>query len=1727
MSTTRKAIATILILSIILGVSNMSFAADKYTDVPSNHWASQVINKWSDDSYNVLLGDGNSAFAPSRGLSLGELAAILSKTFGYINRTPSQVTPEWADEHVEKAMAAGIIAASPSIDASAPVSRAQAIKIIALAYGISPVGGKTSFLDDSLIGDEFKPYVNAFQKLGLVVGKGNGRFDPTGAYTRAEALQVLDNTTSEITDISLSGKSFPKTLIIRKSGVAVKDTQVSGDLIIGQGVGDGEVSLENVSIKGQLFANGGGPGTISIKGGTIPSIVANKPYGEKIRLDGVLGSVTVTPGTRVIISGKVSDLTIHQNAEVTFVGAEIAEASIVGDNATLSIDSKSVITLLKVNASNASISGSGVLKTADVTASAVEGTEILTVPTKISVHQDAGPVRTRYNSVQPGSAETVSYATVGGNYYPAIGSSSLPTATPAATITVTPGASPSITPSATPSVAPDATPSVSPSVTPSVAPTATPSVTPSATPSAAPTASPSVTPSVAPTSTPSVAPTSTPSISPSAAPSISPSVTPSNTPSVAPTATPSNTPSVAPTATPSKTPSNTPSVAPTATPSNTPSNTPSVAPTATPSKTPSPSNTPTSVPTGETPIELSAGGLPFEIVEMLGLNGELEDNDSDGLRDDFEYLFLETDPASDDSDGNGVLDSDEDYDLDGLSNIQEQELGTRPDKTDTDSDGIPDGDEVNVYGSDPTSSDTDGDGLTDLEEVQLGLDPTKESTNGIVPDSERTFQQTLDSHAISEELSADGRPLFPSISGNVPGVISNHVQLLKSDIDSLDENRALLSSLIEVESDYDGELVISFNYAELEETYGGNVRDLGIFSFNENELALLETDYDLGEKEFSAEIDGAGLYMVLDLNEFLKSVGIDALGSLSESMAMVQAAAPQASLFRDNSGNVIDGQEPSDQSESLPGLSDSESVVGSSLASLAPEETLSSGSALELTPSPFPAPQILGDSAPSAAGKADIVFILDTTGSMSTPVSNIQTNIGAFANSLSQVYNIDANYALIEYKDITSEGVGSTKIYKNGLSNWYSSISAVQSKIGTLGMSGGGDLPETPVDALELARQLDWRTSASRYIILLTDAGFKADNSHGLLSVDEMAELLDDANITVSVIGNTAFESEYQVLCQATGGIFGNILANFSGLLLTLAEDIGESTNDGEWILLNDYQAVKLEAPLSSGFDTDGDSLTDLSELNSQSEASMSSLISELLSRHSVPVDLYTGKTTINLWSYYSNPVLPDTDFDGMEDNNSADLDKKSNKFSGKITDSYFTYNINFKVDYREFFKSDSVYNEDVSKFGMALSTLAYLDNTLKLTNGVSFTGTIASAFTRFGLKDVITYKLSDYFDDDDLSEIVMGHREVTYQNVSRDIVVIAVRGTDSTIEEWSSNFDVGADTASYWDRDNPYWTNKSNHKGFDVASNRLQEKIEQYISTLDPSITKTVFVTGHSRGAAIANILGANFEASGEYGRTFAYTFATPMNTTSVSPRKTVYNVVNSDDMVPFLPLSEWGFGKYGKTYEISVRDKYESILLFAPEGTWEHEFGVDYNFNGNKEDTLRKFGNIASNRNALYAFANKDNEVYTYSERYFTQSAANAAAASRAEKYGERISRHTNISVVQEGFLYKITVRQSPAACMMILSDVVGTKQHQKVGGADTIVSYSTRGAGENTFLFTSIGFYLASKYDAAMKSFAWSGADSASDIAAFLRIGGMVHTHMPGTYNFLTNDNLNLIP
>ena len=134
----------------------------------------------------------------------------------------------------------------------------------------------------------------------------------------------------------------------------------------------------------------------------------------------------------------------------------------------------------------------------------------------------------------------------------------------------------------------------------------------------------------------------------------------------------------------------------------------------------------------------SNDAFPLNAEESTDTDGDLigdnedGDDDGDGVDDASDNCPLVWNPAQDDLDGDGTGDAcDSDVDGDGLVNFFEtatgsflnsQNTGTDPADTDSDDDGLSDGEEV-LLGTDPNNPDTDGDGVSDSDELLAGTDP--------------------------------------------------------------------------------------------------------------------------------------------------------------------------------------------------------------------------------------------------------------------------------------------------------------------------------------------------------------------------------------------------------------------------------------------------------------------------------------------------------------------------------------------------------------------------------------------------------------------------------------------------------------------------------------------------------------------------------------------------------------------------------------------------------------------------------------------------------------------------------------------------------------------------------------------------------------------------------------------------------------------------------------------
>lgn len=193
----------------------------------------------------------------------------------------------------------------------------------------------------------------------------------------------------------------------------------------------------------------------------------------------------------------------------------------------------------------------------------------------------------------------------------------------------------------------------------------------------------------------------------------------------------------------------------------------------------------------------------------------------------------------------------------------------------------------------------------------------------------------------------------------------------------------------------------------------------------------------------------------------------------------------------------------------------------------------------------------------SSSDKVDMVFAIDTTGSMSDEINNVKNNIADFAQALINE-GLDIRFCIIEYLDITTNEP--TYVHTVNGSRWYNDVESVISVLEDITLGNGGDWAETPIDALGEIADTDamkYRSDAHKFAFVLTDADYKNNNNYGYADMDDITRTLAGLNIVTSVITNSDYKSTYSTLYNTTGGIYADIYANdFNAVMLDLANNI-------------------------------------------------------------------------------------------------------------------------------------------------------------------------------------------------------------------------------------------------------------------------------------------------------------------------------------------------------------------------------------------------------------------------------------------------------------------------------------------------------------------------------------------------------------------------------------------
>lgn len=167
----------------------------------------------------------------------------------------------------------------------------------------------------------------------------------------------------------------------------------------------------------------------------------------------------------------------------------------------------------------------------------------------------------------------------------------------------------------------------------------------------------------------------------------------------------------------------------------------------------------------------------------------------------------------------------------------------------------------------------------------------------------------------------------------------------------------------------------------------------------------------------------------------------------------------------------------------------------------------------------------------------DIVFVMDTTGSMAKEIEGIKLAAIQFAENL-KMRNRAVNLALITFGDEIRFA-----------SHFTQDIRAFQNWVATQKAEGGGDDPENDLGALEKALSLRFRPEAQVVFVLVTDAPMHEKNAITSLTPKRMAEMLRAQRVSLFTIGLDS--EQFRTLTKLSGGPFYDLekQTDFTGLI--------------------------------------------------------------------------------------------------------------------------------------------------------------------------------------------------------------------------------------------------------------------------------------------------------------------------------------------------------------------------------------------------------------------------------------------------------------------------------------------------------------------------------------------------------------------------------------------------
>ena len=169
----------------------------------------------------------------------------------------------------------------------------------------------------------------------------------------------------------------------------------------------------------------------------------------------------------------------------------------------------------------------------------------------------------------------------------------------------------------------------------------------------------------------------------------------------------------------------------------------------------------------------------------------------------------------------------------------------------------------------------------------------------------------------------------------------------------------------------------------------------------------------------------------------------------------------------------------------------------------------------------------------------DLVFVIDTTGSMSDKIEGLLATCAKFIDEFSEM-NLDGRVAVVAFGDLTVPG---DSIEHYGFADNIHSVKQYLKRIPRNG--GGGNEGESSLEALQYAMGLQFRSASVKTLILITD---EPALQHRIRASDMVERLRSEEFLTFVISPSLRY---FREMAKSTGGKWYRISAHtdFTDLL--------------------------------------------------------------------------------------------------------------------------------------------------------------------------------------------------------------------------------------------------------------------------------------------------------------------------------------------------------------------------------------------------------------------------------------------------------------------------------------------------------------------------------------------------------------------------------------------------